>query len=152
MTTGPFFVVTLERPKSDCLAHIISQASKPDLRAHQHKMDSSDRSQSATEAYEIETKEMHETTWSSRSSSNASLRSTKREESPDSQNDHTVAFADLEPTASRSIPPPPRSQSAFFDPGFEIKWEENDVENPKNWSVWRKAHTIFACTVASCTV
>ncbi|TIA57500.1 MFS general substrate transporter [Aureobasidium pullulans] len=115
-------------------------------------MDSSDRSQSATEAYDIEAKEMHETTWSSTSSSNASLRSTKREESPDSQNDHTVAFADLEPTASRSIPPPPRSQSAFFDPDFEIKWEENDVENPKNWSVWRKAHTIFACTVASCTV
>ncbi|TIA06477.1 MFS general substrate transporter [Aureobasidium pullulans] len=115
-------------------------------------MDSSDRSQSTTEAYETETKEMHETTWSSTSSSNASLTSIKRGESPDSQNDHTVAFADLEPTASRSIPPPPRSQSAFFDPDFEIKWEENDVENPKNWSVWRKAHTIFACTVASCTV
>jgi hypothetical protein len=112
----------------------------------------SEKSQLATEPYETEIKEMHETTWSSTSSSSASLRSFHEEANTDGQNDHTVAFADLEPTASRSIPPPPQSHSAFFDPKYEIKWEENDAQDPKNWSVWRKAHTIFACTIASCTV
>ncbi|KAG9516788.1 MFS general substrate transporter, partial [Aureobasidium melanogenum] len=105
----------------------------------------------ATEAYETEVKELHEITWSSASSSHTSLDFVHEEDSVDSQNDHTVAFADLEPTASRSIPPPPQSHSGCFDPDCEIKWEENDVENPKNWSVWRKTHTIFACTIASCT-
>jgi hypothetical protein len=115
-------------------------------------MDPSEKSQPATEAYETEVKEMHDTTWSSTSSSSASLRSIRVEDKSDGHNDHTVAFADLEPTASRSIPPPPQSQSAFSDPEYEITWEENDVENPKNWSVWRKVHTIFACTTASCIV
>jgi len=115
-------------------------------------METSEKSQPATESYETEAKEMHETTWSSTSSSNASLKSVHDEENLDGQNDHTVAFADLEPTASRSIPPPPQSHSAFLDPEYEVRWEENDVEDPKNWSVWRKAHTIFACTIASCTV
>ena len=115
-------------------------------------MEPSEKSQPATEPYETEVKEMHETTWSSTSSSSASLRSFHQEEDADSQNDHTVVFADLEPTASRSIPPPPHSHSAFFDPEYEVKWGENDVEDPKNWSVWRKAHTIFACTIASCMV
>jgi hypothetical protein len=115
-------------------------------------MDPSEKSQPATEPYETEIKEMHETTWSSISSSSASLRSLHEEEDTDGQNDHTVAFADLEPTASRSIPPPPQSHSAFSDPRYEITWDENDIENPKNWSVWRKAHTIFACTIASCIV
>lgn len=117
-----------------------------------NKMEPSEKSQPATEAYETEVSEMHETAWSSTSSSNASLKSSHEEENSGRQDDHTVAFADLEPTASRSIPPPPQSHSVFFDPEYEVKWEENDVDDPKNWSVWRKAHTIFACTIASCTV
>lgn len=115
-------------------------------------MESSQKSQPATEAYETDVKEIHEITWNSTTSSRTSLDTCREEDGADSQNDHTVAFADLEPTASRSIPPRPRSQSECFDSDYEIKWEDSDVENPKNWSVWRKAHTIFACTIASCTV
>ncbi|KAI5240429.1 MFS general substrate transporter [Aureobasidium subglaciale] len=104
-------------------------------------MDPSEKSQPATEPYETEVKEKYETSWSSASSSSASLRSIKREESPDSQNDHTIAFADLEPTASRSIQPPPRSHSDLFDPEYEVKWEENDVENPKTCVLYSSAYT-----------
>ncbi|KAI4715273.1 hypothetical protein E4T48_08552 [Aureobasidium sp. EXF-10727] len=92
----------------------------------------SEKSQPATEPYETEIKEIHETTWSSTSSSSTSLSSIHDEESIDEQNDHTIAFADLEPTASRSIPLPPQSHS---DPRYEIRWDDNDVENPKNWLV-----------------
>lgn len=139
------------KPFEDLIS-LLRDRKKPGACEHNDKMESLPNSQPATEAYETEVKELHEVTWSSTNSSRTSLELVHEENSVDSQNDHTVAFADLEPTASRSIPPPPQSPSECFDPEYEIEWEENDVENPKNWSVWRKTHTIFACTIASCTV
>ena len=130
---------------------LLRDRKQPEACVYTDKMDPSQKLQSATEPYETDVKEVHEITWSSASSSHTSLDFVHAEDSVDGRDDHTVAFADLEPTASRSIPPPPQSHSECFDPDYEIKWEENDIENPKNWSVWRKTHTIFACTIASCT-
>lgn len=130
---------------------LLRDRKQPEACVYTDKMEPSQKLQSATESYETDVKEVHEITWSSASSSHTSLDCVHAEGSVDGRDDHTVAFADLEPTASRSIPPPPQSHSECFDPDYEIKWEENDIENPKNWSVWRKTHTIFACTIASCT-
>lgn len=108
-------------------------------------MDTSSNSQEPKEAYEFEPKEMHENSWSATNSSSSSLRSVAHA----SPEQHDTGFVALEPSISQSIPPQAASHMACFDPKLEVKWETNDPEDPKNWPFWKKAHTIFGCTLAS---
>lgn len=38
------------------------------------------------------------------------------------------------------------------DPAFEIDWQDNDPENPRNWSVWYRGFIIFAISFGTLVV
>ena len=74
---------------------------------------------------------------------------------PVSVHDHAVNNEDLEKTVTPEVLP--RSlrlvvshnaasiaTNATNDPDYEVDWDgENDPMNPRNWSIWYKAFTIF---------
>lgn len=42
--------------------------------------------------------------------------------------------------------------SKSTDPAFEVDWEEDDPENPRNRSIWVKSWAIFSCAFATTTM
>jgi len=44
------------------------------------------------------------------------------------------------------------TKSSINDSAFEVDWEENDAENPRNMSVWQKSWAIFSCAFATTTM
>ena len=77
-------------------------------------------------------------------------------ERPVSVHDHALDYEDPEKTVAPDVLPLPlrpifSSNAASIatnetnDPGYEVDWDdENDPMNPRNWSIWYKAFTIFS--------
>ena len=76
-------------------------------------------------------------------------------ERPVSVHDHAVNNKDLEKTVTPEVLPlslrlvisnnaASIATNATNDPDYEVDWDgENDPMNPRNWSIWYKAFTIF---------
>lgn len=57
-----------------------------------------------------------------------------------------------EPQLSRFDTRGTTASSLNRDPSFEIDWEDEDPDNPRNWSVWYKGFIIFAISFGTLVV
>ena len=87
----------------------------------------------------------------------SSLPSCDSIERPISVHDHALYHQDPEKTiAPEALPLPPLrpifsnkaasiATNATNDPDYEVDWDgEDDPDNPRNWSIWYKAFTVFS--------
>jgi len=72
--------------------------------------------------------------------------------------DIKAASQTITPQVSRMSRPPMSSglttmESAMTrDPSFEVDWEQDDLDNPRNWPTWYKGFIIFSISFSTLVV
>lgn len=64
---------------------------------------------------------------------------------------HEVAVAER-PALNRVMTAVSTMSTRSTDAAFEVDWEEDDKENPRNMSIWGTSWAIFSCAFATTTM